>query len=193
MIRANEARLIISAALPSQFPDTQSYEIVMAGKSNVGKSTLINAITNRKRLAYVGQRPGKTRLVNFYQINEDLILVDVPGYGFANRSYKEQDDYAILMEAYFSERAQKQAMILVMDARREISEDDEMMLDLAKSLNLPCMIVLSKMDKLSFSKQKQKINNTKQITGYPVYGFSSMNKESVDQINNQIKIWMRQM
>lgn len=165
----------------------------MAGKSNVGKSTLINAITNRKRLAYVGQRPGKTRLVNFYQINEDLILVDVPGYGFANRSYKEQDDYAILMEAYFSERAQKQAMILVMDARREISEDDEMMLDLAKSLNLPCMIVLSKMDKLSFSKQKQKINNTKQITGYPVYGFTSMNKESVDQINNQIKIWMRQM
>ncbi len=193
MIRANEARLIISAALPSQFPDTQSYEIVMAGKSNVGKSTLINAITNRNRLAYVGQRPGKTRLVNFYQINEDLILVDVPGYGFANRSYKEQDDYAILMEAYFSERAQKQAMILVMDARREISEDDEMMLDLAKSLNLPCMIVLSKMDKLSFSKQKQKINNTKQITGYPVYGFTSMNKESVDQINNQIKIWMRQM
>ena len=192
MIQANQARLIISAALPSQFPETDGYEIVMAGKSNVGKSTLINAITNRKRLAYVGQRPGKTRLVNFYYINEDLILVDVPGYGFANRSRIEQENYAVLMEAYFTERTQKRAMILVLDARRELSEDDEMMLNLAKDLKLPCIVVLSKTDKLSFSKMKQKMATIQRQSGYPVHAFSAMDHGSVEPINKQIEIWMSQ-
>lgn len=190
MIVANDARLIISAALPSQFPVTTGYEVVMAGKSNVGKSTLINAIANRKKLAYVGQRPGKTRLVNFYHLNDELVIVDVPGYGFANRSQQEQISYATLMEAYFGERQQKQAMILVMDARRDISEDDMMMLQLARDLKLGCIIVLSKMDKLSFSKQRQKISLTQKATGYPVYGFSDLNKESVTPIVSQIEKWM---
>lgn len=190
MIEANNARLILSAALPSQFPETSGLEVVMVGKSNVGKSSLINAITNRKRLAYVGNRPGKTRMVNFFYINDDLTLVDVPGYGYANRSRKEQEDYAVLMEAYFSEREHEKAMIILMDARRELSEDDMMMVDLAKSLNMPCVVVVSKTDKLSFSKVKQKIEKTKKETGLPVYGFSSLENKSVEPIQNQIKIWL---
>ena len=90
MLKAHDAKLIISCAQPEQFPNTHQAEILMVGKSNVGKSSLINALTNRKRLAYVGQRPGKTRLINFYEINDKLILVDVPGYGYAAVDKKTQ-------------------------------------------------------------------------------------------------------
>ncbi len=103
-IRSNEAHLIISAASHEQFPSTDQKELVFVGKSNVGKSSIINSLSNRKKLAYVGQTPGKTRLANFYHINDEFLFVDVPGYGFANRSKQEQVQYANLMDDYFSER-----------------------------------------------------------------------------------------
>lgn len=192
MINSNEARLIISAAFPDQFPETNTFEVVMVGKSNVGKSTLINALVNRKRLAYVGQRPGKTRMVNFYYINDDFNLVDVPGYGFANRSAQEQENYAILMESYFSERTEPRGLILIVDCRRGMSDDDYLMLDIAKEQKLPCLIVLSKMDKLPFSKQKNILNKTSQQTGYPVYGFSDLKKESITAIQQHVLRWVEE-
>lgn len=185
-----DATLIISAASPSQFPQTFQMEVVCVGKSNVGKSTLINGLTNRKNLAYVGKTPGKTRLVNFYQISEKLMLVDVPGYGYAKRSEKEQERYATLMEGYFSQRNQLKGMILVMDIRREITEDDWMMIDLAKQQKLASFIALSKSEKVSFSAQKQKMASVSKATGLPVYAFDSKTMDSFESMNQEINKWI---
>lgn len=186
-----DPKLIISAASPSQFPDTHLDEIVCVGKSNVGKSTLINGLTNRKNLAYVGKTPGKTRLVNFYHIDEQLMLVDVPGYGYARRSTKELENYSKLMEAYFGERNQLKGMILVMDIRRDISEDDWMMIELAKEKKIAMCIALSKSEKLSYSQQKNKQNKVASQTKVPTYTFDSKTMDQFQLINQQIDQWVR--
>lgn len=184
------AKLIISAASPSQFPDSNQQEIVFVGKSNVGKSTLINGLTNRKNLAYVGKTPGKTRLVNFYEVDEDLMLVDVPGYGYAKRSAKELERYGKLMEGYFSHRPHLKGMILIMDIRRDISEEDKMMLQLAKDLKLAVCVALSKSQKVSYSQGKAKAMKVKNQTGVPTYTFDSKTMDDFQQINNQIQLWI---
>lgn len=183
------AQLLISAASPKQFPETNQQEIVFVGKSNVGKSTIINGLTNRKNLAYVGKTPGKTRLVNFYEINDNLMYVDVPGYGYAKRSVKEQEQYAVLMEAYFSEREQLKGMVVIMDCRRDISEDDLMMIDLAKQKKLACIICLSKSEKISFSKLKQQSMKIQRLTGLPVYSFDSKTMDKFELIKQEIDKW----
>ncbi len=182
-------KLSISAAFASQFLDFDAREVVCVGKSNVGKSTLINGIVNRKNLAYVGQRPGKTRLVNFYNIINNIYLVDVPGYGYANRSFKEQENYARLMEAYFDDRKNLRAMFVVVDIRRGVSDDDEMMINLASNLRIGCAIVFSKSDKVSYMKQKEMIMSAKNKYKIPVYCFSDSDKSSFDDITNQFRIW----
>lgn len=184
------AQLLISAASPSQFPASTQQEIVFVGKSNVGKSTLINGLTGRKNLAYVGKTPGKTRLVNFYEIDESLMLVDVPGYGYAKRSEKEQAQYAVLMEAYFSKREQLKGMIVIMDIRRDISDDDWMMLNLAKDKKLAHCIALSKSDKLTYSQLKQKQKRVQQQCKVPVFTFDSKTVESFEALNKQIELWI---
>lgn len=185
MIQTHDAQLIISAAHSSQFPETTQKEIVMVGKSNVGKSSLINALTNRKRLAYVGQRPGKTRLINFYHINETLILVDVPGYGYANRSHQEQIDYSQLMDAYFTQRNPR-IMFVLIDIRRGMSDDDRLMLDFAYHNNIPCAIILTKTDKLSRSKIIQVKRSVEKETGLEVFLFSSMDALQTEKLTEYI-------
>ncbi|WZU02738.1 ribosome biogenesis GTP-binding protein YihA/YsxC [Erysipelothrix sp. D19-032] len=177
-----DAHLIISCASASQFPETTQKEIVMVGKSNVGKSSLINAFTNRKRLAYVGQRPGKTRLINFYHINDELLLTDVPGYGFANRSKEEQIQYGVLMDSYFQQRHPRMMLILI-DVRRGVGKDDIMMLDFARYNGIEHAIVLTKTDKLS----RNKIANERRAVKkeYPdvkVLEFSSLNHDTREPI-----------
>lgn len=184
------AQLIISAAKPNQFPETDHHEIVFVGKSNVGKSTLINGLNNRKNLAYVGKTPGKTRLVNFYEISGQLMMVDVPGYGYAKRSTKEQQQYATLMEHYFSKRENLKGMILIMDSRREISEDDWMMIELAKEKKLAMAIALSKSNKLSYSQLKQAQLKALNKAKVPVYTFDTDTYDSFKEINDQIQLWI---
>lgn len=182
---ANDAKLIISAAAYKQFPETGQKEIVMVGKSNVGKSSLINALCNRKRLAYVGQRPGKTRLINFFHITDELMLVDVPGYGFANRSKQEQINYGTLMDSYFELRHPSLMLILV-DIRRGIAEDDKVMMQFAQHYGMDFAIVLSKADKLSKSKAKSIQMTTQREFDVPVFLFSHTMIESREAILNQI-------
>ena len=186
MLKASNAKLIISAAKAKQFPELPQYEVVMVGKSNVGKSSLINALAQRKRLAYVGQTPGKTRLINFYYINEELLLVDVPGYGFANRSHQEQIHYGELMDSYFQLRHPRVMLVLV-DVRRGLSDDDRLMIEFASHNGLHCAVILTKVDKLSRSKfvlEKRKIENE---TGLEVMYFSSLNSLYTQDISAYIE------
>lgn len=181
LFESQDIRLLISAADKSQFPDFSGCEIVMVGKSNVGKSSLINALCNRKRLAYVGKTPGKTRLINFYQIRSDLMLVDVPGYGFANRSKEEQAHYARIMEDYFALR-KLSLMLVLLDSRRGVSEDDELMMDFAAYHKIPYVLVLTKTDKLPFSKLaqlKRKISNQYDAE---LFTFTSLKPESKEDL-----------
>ncbi|AMC92987.1 ribosome biogenesis GTP-binding protein [Erysipelothrix larvae] len=186
MLQAQNAQLILSAAHSSQFPETTKPEVVMVGKSNVGKSSLINALTNRKRLAYVGQRPGKTRLINFFDINEDLLLVDVPGYGFANRSKQEQIDYGKLMDSYYQLR-HPALMLLLVDCRRGMADEDYLMLEFAFHHDIDTAIVLTKTDKLSRSKVVSLQRNIERDTDLEVFLFSAIGPNQVDKITNRIQ------
>ncbi|MEG0313986.1 MAG: ribosome biogenesis GTP-binding protein YihA/YsxC [Erysipelotrichaceae bacterium] len=154
----NSAELVISAAKMEQWPNTTYPEVVFAGRSNVGKSSLINAITQRKKLAYVGNTPGKTRLINFFLINEAYMFVDVPGYGYAHIGKQYIAKFGEMMEDYFNGRSQKRGMLLLVDSRHKPTADDQMMLDFARYYNLPTIIAVTKMDKLKNSEKTKQIN-----------------------------------
>lgn len=186
----SQASLIISAASPVQFPETDVSEIVLAGKSNVGKSSLINALINRKSLAYVGNRPGKTRLVNFYHINDQLMLVDVPGYGYANRSKKEQEQYGVLMDHYFSYRKQAKAVLICVDVRRGIGKDDLLMMEVAKNRQLPFVVILTKVDKVSHSLLTTTTRAIKAEHNVMVVPFSALKKTGIEAIQSLIDGWI---
>ena len=188
-MNTQNAKLILSAASEAQFPQSTKKEILLVGKSNVGKSSLINALTNRKNLAFVGNRPGKTRLINFYDVNEEVMLVDVPGYGYAHRSHQEQLDYAKLMDAYFETR-HVDFMFILIDVRRGISEEDMMMIDFALYHDIEAAIVLTKTDKLSRSKVINIKRQAQNQSGLEVFLFSNQDalfaKPIVEHIKNHI-------
>ncbi len=192
MLNASQAKLLTSAPDSSGFPESDLFEIVLVGKSNVGKSTLINALTRRKRLAYVGQTPGKTRMANFYEINEELMLVDVPGYGFANRTKQEQLAYAHLMEDYFSIRQQLKGILILVDSRRGLSPEDRQMIDLAVEKRLATAVVLTKVDKISNNQRVNTIRQIKQETNIVAYPFTNQNASMVMAISDVIEQWLVQ-
>ena len=183
-----DAHLIISCASAKQFPETPRQKgIVMVGKSNVGKSSLINAITNRKKLAYVGQRPGKTRLINYFHINDEVILTDVPGYGFANRSKQEQIQYGKLMDDYFKFR-HPDLMLILIDVRRGISKDDLIMIEFALHYGIQYAVVLTKTDKLSKNKvSNEKMKLKKEYPTIDILQFSSLNHDTREPIIEYIQ------
>jgi GTP-binding protein len=184
-LKGHDAHLIISCASLAQFPPNDRHEVVMVGKSNVGKSSLINALTGRKNLAYVGARPGKTRLANFFHISDELMLVDVPGYGFANRSKAEQIAFGQLMDDYFGTR-KLTAMLLCVDARRGLNSDDELIIELARQQRIRFAIILTKIDKLT---QRELSLMKQSLSGYLFFTFTALKKNSVNEISEQILRW----
>ena len=192
MLKANEAKLLTSAPDASGFPDSDRFEVVLVGKSNVGKSTLINALTRRKKLAYVGQTPGKTRLANFYEINEELMLVDVPGYGFANRTKQEQIAYGHLMEDYFSLRHQLKGILILVDSRRGLALEDREIIALAQSKRLATAVILTKVDKISKNQRVNTIRQIKQETNIVAYPFTNQDMSMVFTISDLIEQWLLQ-
>ncbi len=186
MITINKAELVISAPDKKSWPDSELPEVVLAGRSNVGKSSLINTITQRKKLAYVGNTPGKTRLLNFFNLNDEYMLVDVPGYGYANISKSVLKKFGEMMEDYFAERKQKRGMLLIVDARHKPTEDDQMMIDFARYYELPCFVVATKMDKLKRSEIKRNldvIRKTLELDEHErLIPFSSETRQGVDEV-----------
>ena len=186
MIILKDAYFVKSASKLDQSVPEGITEVAFVGRSNVGKSSLINALTHQKALAYVGKRPGKTRYINFYQIQERLMLVDVPGYGYAQRSRSEMIQYGKMMDDYFELR-KVNGVMLVIDCRHGLTEDDEDMREFVESKKLPLLIVATKSDKLNHSKRLAIKKELSETYNQDVILFSSLNKSGLEEIENWCK------
>lgn len=162
-----KCELVISAPDKNSWPETTLPEVVLAGRSNVGKSSFINAMTNRKKLAYVGNTPGKTRLLNFFNIDDELMFVDVPGYGYANISKKQLVLFGQMMEDYFHEREQKVGLVLIVDSRHKPTEDDITMMEFARYYKMEVVVIATKVDKLSNNEQRKNATKICEILDIP--------------------------
>jgi GTP-binding protein len=144
-----QSEFIISAVKPAQYPDDNRVEYAFVGRSNVGKSSLINMLTNRRKLVKVSGTPGKTRLINFFLINNDFYFVDLPGYGYAKVAKTEQAKWGKMMEDYLVQRPQLQKVALLVDCRHKPNEDDLLMYGWIKHFGYEIVIVATKKDKLN--------------------------------------------
>lgn len=154
-MEVHNVELTISAVKPEQYPDKNFPEIALAGRSNVGKSSLINTLINRKNYARTSSQPGKTQTLNFYNVEEQLYFVDVPGYGYAKVSQKEREKWARMIETYFSTRQELRGTINLVDARHEPSELDVQMIEFLHYYNIPVLVVGTKIDKIPKSKRNK--------------------------------------
>ena len=144
-----QSEFIISAAAPAQYPQDNRVEIAFVGRSNVGKSSLINTLTNRRKLVKVSGTPGKTKLVNFFLINNEFYFVDLPGYGYAKVSKVEKESWGKVIETYLTNREQLKKIILLVDCRHKPSGDDINMYKWIKYYNYDVIVVATKIDKLT--------------------------------------------
>ncbi|WP_239254981.1 ribosome biogenesis GTP-binding protein YihA/YsxC [Listeria ilorinensis] len=151
-MKVNQVELVISAVWVEQYPDEQLPEFALAGRSNVGKSSFINKMIQRKSLARISQKPGKTQTLNFYRIENQLFFVDVPGYGFAKVSKKEREKWGEMIETYITSREQLRAVVQIVDLRHKPSNDDVMMYEFLKYYQIPVILVATKADKIPRSK-----------------------------------------
>ncbi|MDY6824467.1 MAG: ribosome biogenesis GTP-binding protein YihA/YsxC [Thermodesulfobacteriota bacterium] len=150
------AEFIKSATAPDQYPETALPEIAFAGRSNVGKSSLINCLVNRKNLVKTSSTPGKTRLINFFRINDEAMFVDLPGYGYAKVSKQEKKKWGPMVETYLADRPSLMGVMLLMDIRRQPREDEFLMAQWLSHYEIPGTIILTKADKLKKqARQKQ--------------------------------------
>jgi GTP-binding protein len=154
--------IVISAVRPEQYPETDLPEFALAGRSNVGKSSFINKMLNRKGLARISSKPGKTQTLNFYLINEILHFVDVPGYGYAKVSKSERAAWGRMIETYFTSREQLKAAVLIVDLRHPPTQDDVMMYDFLKHYGISCVIIATKADKIPRGKWQKHLKVTKE-------------------------------
>lgn len=172
--------------ITSILPDNDYPEVAFAGKSNVGKSSLINALMNRKSYARISATPGKTQTINFYNINNELYLVDLPGYGYAKVSEKEKMKWGQLIERYLHSSGQLKAVFLLIDIRHEPSANDRMMYDWIVDQGYEPIIIATKLDKIKRSQVDKHIKMLRTgldlIPGTKVIPFSSMTKQGRDEI-----------
>lgn len=144
-----DCRFIISAVKSSQYPEGDLPEIAFVGRSNVGKSSLINSLLNRKKLVKVSSNPGKTRTINFFMVNGEIMFVDLPGYGYAAVSREEKKKWAPMIEDYLTKRNNLKSVVLLVDIRHKPTEDDKMMYDFIKHYKDKVIVVATKLDKIS--------------------------------------------
>ncbi|WP_368489883.1 ribosome biogenesis GTP-binding protein YihA/YsxC [Clostridium sp. BJN0013] len=180
-----QAEFIISAVHPEQYPKDKRIEIAFVGRSNVGKSSLINALTNRKKLVKVSGTPGKTRLINFFLINNEFYFVDLPGYGYAKVSKTEKKSWGKVVEDYLRDREQLKRVILLLDCRHKPTNDDITMYKWLKYYNYHTNIVATKVDKVSknqlFKNLKIIKDTLKPEAEDEILTFSSLNKQGKEE------------
>ena len=192
-MRIHSAEFLLSASTKRQFPAETLPEIAFAGRSNVGKSTLINSLLNRKKLVKTSATPGKTQLINFFKVNDKFYFVDLPGYGYAKVPESVRCKWQNLVEAYLSERKTLRNVVLIIDSRHNPTIQDRQLLEWLKYFQLPSLIVASKIDKLKRGQVKnylQKIKNNLSIESAPL-GHSSMQYGSREEIWKKLDPWIK--
>lgn len=176
------------AVKQNQYPEEGLPEFAFAGRSNVGKSSFINAMLGRKNLAHTSGKPGKTRTINFYRINNQLRLVDLPGYGYAVASKKDKDEWANTINTYLANRENLKELILLVDMRHEPSAQDKEMYSWIVESGYAGLIVATKADKLSRTQRPRAISTIKKALGIQdtnlIVPYSSMTKENIPEIWN---------
>ncbi|GAB2560780.1 ribosome biogenesis GTP-binding protein YihA/YsxC [Gracilibacillus alcaliphilus] len=194
-MKVNKAEIVISAVSEKQYPQDQWAEIALAGRSNVGKSSFINKLINRKNLARTSSKPGKTQTLNFYNINDAFYFVDVPGYGYAKVSKKEREKWGRMMEEYFSLRETLRLTVLIVDIRHHPTEDDIMMYDFLKHYDIPVLVIATKVDKIPKNKKvahiKRVIETLEMETEDTVIPFSAETGEGKEDVWNYLKQYIK--
>ncbi len=185
-MKIKNVELEIVCGITSKLPETDKVEIAFAGKSNVGKSSLINSLVNRKALARTSATPGKTQTINFYNINNEMYLVDLPGYGYAKVSESEKEKWGKLIERYLHTSKQLKAVFLLIDIRHDPSANDKMMYDWIVEMGYEPIIIATKLDKLKRSQVQKNVKAIKEglgvLPGTIIIPFSSETKQGRDEV-----------
>jgi len=168
-------------------PEDVGSEVLLAGRSNAGKSSALNALTENPKLARISKTPGRTTEINFFGVNESLKLVDLPGYGFAKSSYHKRKDWAPLLEEYFAKRESLKVVVIFMDIRHPLKSSDVDMINLCNISNVPFIPVLTKSDKLSNNQKFKSISDVnKKLKGCEAIGISSKDNAGLDKLSKAI-------
>lgn len=188
-----DAKFILSANAPGQFVPDDGVEVAVAGRSNAGKSSAINVIVNRRQFARTSKTPGRTQLVNFFDLRHGQRLVDLPGYGFAKVSAAVRQHWGRLLESYFEERDSLAGLLLVVDVRRQLTDFDRQMLAFAESVDLPVHILLTKADKLKRGQAATALLQVKKALGErtSVQLFSALKKQGVEEARDKLEEFLR--
>ena len=185
-MKIKNVELEIVCGITSKLPETDKVEIAFAGKSNVGKSSLINALMNRKALARTSATPGKTQTINFYNVNDVMYLVDLPGYGYAKVSEQEKIKWGQLIERYLHTSKQLKAVFLLVDIRHDPSANDKMMYEWVVSQGYQPIIIATKLDKIKRSQVQKNVKAIKEglklLPGTVVIPFSAETKQGREEI-----------
>lgn len=189
-MRIKQAEFVCSAVKTNQYPNLDTFEVAFVGRSNVGKSSLINTLTNRRKLVKVSGVPGKTRLINFFLINQKYFFVDLPGYGYAKVSKSEKEKWGKIMEEYLTKRENLKKIIILVDSRHKPTDDDVLMYNWVKHYEYEPIIVATKVDKLSKNEMARNFKIIKETLGLTkeekVYPFSALKKVGIDEVIDKI-------
>lgn len=187
----NNSRYELTAVRPEQYPAGIKPEAAFLGRSNAGKSSMINKLLNKKNLARVSSEPGKTREINFYNIDDQMYLVDLPGYGYAKVSKGKKQFWGEVIETYLNTRSQLQMLVLMVDIRHTPTDDDKVMYQWMEAKGLPHMVIASKADKISKSYISGRLQDIRKTLGVMddalVIPFSAMSGQGRDDIWTAIK------
>ena len=185
-MKISSAKLDIIAVRRSQYPQGNKPEFLLVGRSNVGKSSFINTLLNQKNLARISSRPGKTQTLNFYLVNDNFYLIDVPGYGYAAVNHEQQKKMGLMIEEYLEKREEMKRVFMLVDFRMKPTENDVLMYQFLKYYNIPVTLVLTKADKVSTSKKERNLKVIKDTinlaVGDDLVLFSSITKQGKDEI-----------
>jgi GTP-binding protein len=183
------AEFVKSATKPSEYPPGNLPEVAIAGKSNVGKSSLINTLVNRKNLARTSSQPGRTQTINFFRVNDEISLADLPGYGFAKAPLEVRKAWKPMVESYLQTRQAIRLVILILDSRRGLGPEDSTLLDWLDYHGIPTLIVLTKADKLSQferARQKKNLSANPLLTQKPSLFFSATTGEGKSELGGHV-------
>lgn len=189
-MKIRSAEITMSAVNKSQYPTEGIPEIALVGRSNVGKSSIVNTLLNRRNFARTSSTPGKTRTINFYLINNEFFFVDLPGYGYAKIARSEKEKWGNVMERYLTDREELCAIFLLVDIRHEPSNDDVMMYEWIKHFGYNCVVIATKADKISRGQYQKHISIIRKKLQLEkdekVIPISSLKKTGVEDVWNEI-------